>query len=68
MLPILAQAVGGTFIHYAILAVVVAAVIGIVIVAFRYFGITIPQPIVYVFWIVVIAFVCIVGIKLVGNM
>ena len=45
--------------------VVFAAAIGIVYLALQYFGVEIPPVVVKIFWIVVIAFVAIVGIRFV---
>jgi hypothetical protein len=47
----------------AIWVIIIAAVIAIVFVALRKFGIAIPEWVVQVFWIVVVAIVCIVAIK-----
>lgn len=52
----------------AIMIVIVAAVVAIVYVALRQFGITIPGWVIQVFWIIVVCFVCILAIKLVISM
>jgi hypothetical protein len=52
----------------AILIIIVAAIVAIVFVACRAMGVSIPGWVVHVFWIVVIAVVCILAIKfLVGG-
>lgn len=56
---------GWTLANILIAVVVVAACIALVYVALRQFGITIPQWVQQVFWIVVVAFVVIVAIRLV---
>jgi hypothetical protein len=48
----------------AIWLILLAAVVAIVFIACRAMGIAIPGWVVQVFWIVVIAFVCIFAIKL----
>ncbi len=50
------------------LIVVIAACIGIVYVALRVFGVTIPPWVVQIFWIVVAAFVAIFAINLIASM
>lgn len=50
-----------------IAVVVIAAAVGIVLVAIRVFGIEIPSWVVHIFWIVVVAFVAIVAIRLVFS-
>ncbi len=57
-----------TFVQLAILVVIIAAVVALVYVALRKFGITIPDWVVQVFWIVIVAFVVILAIKLVAGM
>ena len=59
---------GISFIQIAILIVVVAAVVGIVFVALRQFGIQIPQFVVTIFWIVVCAVVAILAIKFIAEL
>ena len=53
---------------YLILVVVIAACIGITIAALRFFEVVIPPVVVYIFWIVVVAFVAIVAIRLITSM
>lgn len=52
----------------AIALVIVAAVVALVYIAFRQFGITIPAWVVQVFWVIVVAFVVIFAIRLVMSM
>jgi hypothetical protein len=52
----------------AIAIVIIAAVVALVYVALRQFGIQIPAWVQQVFWIVVVAFVVIVAIKFVLSM
>lgn len=52
----------------AICLVVVAAIVALVYVAFRQFGIAIPGWVQQVFWIVVVAFVIVVAIKFVASL
>jgi hypothetical protein len=59
---------GITFVQLAILVVVVAAVVALVYVALRQFGVQIPPWVIQVFWIIVVAFVVILAIKLVAAM
>jgi hypothetical protein len=69
MIP-LAQVVAGGYSlgQLAIFVVIIAAVVALVYVALRQFGITIPPWVVQVFWIIVVAFVVIAAIKLVLSM
>lgn len=59
---------GYTFTHLVIMIIVIAAIIGILFIALRQFGIAIPGWLIQVFWIVVAAFVCIGAVKLIANM
>ena len=52
----------------AILVVVIAAVVALVYIALRQFGIAIPDWVVQVFWVLVVAFVVIIAIRLVASM
>lgn len=66
---ILAQMAGSySFGQIAIAIVVIAAVIGLLLVACRQFGVSIPDWLVQVFWIVVAACVIIFAIRLVLSM
>lgn len=61
--------VGGySLVQLAIIIVVLAAVIALVFVALRQFGIAIPPWVVQIFWIIVVAFVVILGIKMIAGM
>lgn len=69
MMPLFALAPWGlSFVELAIYVVIVAAVAALVYVALRQFGIGIPEWVKQVIWIVVVAFVVIVAIKLVAGM
>ena len=64
-----AQVVAGYSLgQLAIAVVIIAAVVALVYVALRQFGITIPPWVVQVFWIIVVAFVVIAAIKIVLSM
>lgn len=67
---LLAQVIAGgwTVVNIAILIVVIAAVVALVYIALRQFGITVPPWFVQVLWILVVAFVVILAIKLVASM
>lgn len=52
----------------AIAIVVIAAIVALVYVALRQFGIGIPAWVQHVFWIVVVAFVVILAIKVVVSL
>ena len=58
---------GGSIVSLAIFIVVVAAVIGIVLVAVRASGIAVPPWVTTVLWIVFGAVICIVAIKVVAG-
>jgi len=62
------MAAGLTILQILIYAIVILAAIGITLVAIRYFGITIPDAIVKIIWIVVIAAVAILAIKLIMTL
>ena len=59
---------GYTFVDVLIAVVVIAALVALVYVALRQFGVTIPGWVVQVFWIVAVAFVVIFAIRLVASM
>ncbi len=52
----------------AIAIVIIAAIVALVYVALRQFGVGIPQWVQTVFWIIVVAFVIIFAIRLVAGM
>ncbi len=52
----------------AIYVVIIAALVALVFVALRQFGIQIPAWVVQVFWILVVAFVVILAIRLLLSM
>jgi hypothetical protein len=65
----IAQIAGGYSIgQIAIMVVIVAAVVALVYIALRQFGIAIPEWVVQVFWVIVVAFIVICAIKLVLSM
>jgi hypothetical protein len=65
----IAQVAGGYSIgQIAIAVVIVAAVVALVYIALRQFGIAIPDWVVQVFWVLIVAFVIIFAIKLVLSM
>jgi len=59
---------GLSIVELAIYVVIVAAVVALVYVALRQFGVAIPQWVIQCFWIVAVAFVVIICIKLVAGM
>jgi hypothetical protein len=59
---------GFSLVQLAILIVVIAAVCALVYIALRQFGVGIPAWVVQVFWIIAVAFVVILAIKLVASM
>jgi hypothetical protein len=59
---------GWGVVDLAILIVVIAAIVALVFVALRQFGVAIPAWVVQVFWILVVCFVIIFAIKLVASM
>lgn len=52
----------------AILIVIIAAVVALVWVAIREFGLAVPGWVIHVFWILAVAFVVILAIRLVMSM
>jgi hypothetical protein len=52
----------------AIAIVLIAAIVALVYVALRQFGVSIPQWVQSVFWIIVVAFVVIFAIRLLAGM
>ena len=59
---------GISIVQLLILVVVIAACVALVWIALRQFGIAIPGWVVQIFWIVVVAFVVILAIKMVAGM
>ena len=59
---------GSQIADLAILIVIIAAIVGLVIVALRVFEVSIPAWVVKVFWIIVVALVVIWAIRLVASM
>lgn len=61
--------VGGfSLVNLLIAVVVIAACCALVCVALRQFGVSIPPWVVQIMWIVIVAFVVIVGIKFVASL
>jgi hypothetical protein len=54
--------------HWIIIAIVIAAAVGILYVAMRQFGVEPPSWAVQIFWICVVAVVAIVAIKFVMSL
>ena len=52
----------------AIAIVMIAAIVALVYVALRQFGVAIPQWVIQIFWIVIIALVAIFAVKLIMGM
>ncbi len=59
---------GSVVADIAIMVVVVAAIITLVYIGLRQLGVAIPQWVVQVFWVLVVAFAIIFAIKLIVSM
>lgn len=59
---------GYSIAEIAIFIVVVAAIVALVYIALRQFGLGIPEWVKQVFWVLVVAFVVIIAIKLLVSM
>jgi hypothetical protein len=59
---------GWGFGELAILVIIIAAVVAVVFIGTKAMGVAIPQWVISVFWVLVIAFVCIVAIRLLMSM
>lgn len=59
---------GYSIVHVAIFIVIVAAIAALVYVALRQFGIAVPGWVQNVFWIVCVAVVVIIAIKIVASL
>lgn len=68
MFPLAQFAAQGSILYYLVIIIVIAAVIGIVLVALRQFGVAIPSWAVQIGWIVVVAVVATVAIKIVMGL
>lgn len=68
MFLLLAAVFAGGVGSYAIAAIIIAAVCIIVFIAFKAMGVAIPPWVIQVFWVLVIAFVCIAAVKLLLSM
>jgi hypothetical protein len=58
------HALAGSVGYYAVLAIVVAAIVGVVYVVLSRAGVTVPPFVVTIFWIVVAAIVGVFAVKL----
>ena len=58
----------GGLAQIAIFIVVIAAIVALVYIALRKFGVSIPDWVVQVFWILVVAVVIIIAIKFVAGL
>ncbi len=66
---LLAQGFGSySLVQIIVAIIVIAACLGIMFVALRQFGVTIPPFVVMIFWIVVCAVVAIIAIRFVASM
>jgi hypothetical protein len=65
---ILAQLAGYSLVHLLVMVVVIAACVGIVLIALRQFGVAIPPFMVQIFWICLCAVIAIFAIKFVAGM
>jgi len=65
---ILAQLAGYSLVHLLVMVVVIAACIGIVLIALRQFGVSIPPFMIQIFWICLCAVIAIFAIKFVAGM
>jgi hypothetical protein len=59
---------GGSIVHFVIVAIIVAAVVGIGLVVFRQSGIPVPSWAAQIVWICVVAVVAIFAIKFLLSM
>lgn len=64
---LIAQIGGMPIIHWIIVIIVVAAAIGIMYVALQQFGVQIPDFVVKIFWICVVAVVAILAVKFIAG-
>jgi hypothetical protein len=71
-MALLAQLGGYSLLQILLIVVVCAAAIAVVVVGLRWMGVTIPEPMVKIFWICVIAAVVVGALvflfRLIGNM
>lgn len=65
---LLAQLGGVSIGHLLIYAVVIAAAVALVVIAFRQFGVQIPPWVVQVFWVLVVAVVVVFAIRFVLSL
>jgi hypothetical protein len=55
---------GFTVAHWAIIIIIIAAVIAVMYVGLNKMGVAIPDWVIKIFWILVVAIVCIIAIKI----
>ncbi len=60
---ILAQMAGYSLIHIIVMLIIVCAVVAVLFVTLRWMGVTIPDPIIKIFWILFAAAFGIIAIK-----
>ena len=65
---LLAQLGGYSIVQLAIIVVVIAAIVALVYIALRKFGVAIPDWVVQVFWVCIVALVIIAAIKFVAGL
>lgn len=63
MFSLFAQGVGWSLAHYAILVIIIAAVVAILMVILRQMGVGVPPFVVNILWIILAAFVGVLAIK-----
>jgi uncharacterized membrane protein len=71
LLPIFAQLHNpGSWdvVHIAIGVVIIAAIVGVVYIALRQFGVVPPAWFMQIIWIIVVAFVCVAAILILASM
>ena len=59
---------GWGLIQWAIFIVIIAAIVAVVFVALKQFGIAIPGWVITIFWILVVAVVCIGAIRFLASL
>lgn len=68
MLPLLAQVAGYSIVHWVIMIIVIAAVVAIMHIVLGKMGVAIPDWVVQIFWIIVLAVVGILAIKFIFSL
>lgn len=67
-MPILAQLAGYSLLHWIILIMVVAGAVAILYIVLRRLGITIPDWVVSIFWVIVVVIVGVAAVKIIWSM